>query len=40
MRSNLTIAYKLPGIHRVENYNKTEAKHIVEEDKVNHDTQF
>ena len=27
-------------MHGVQNYNKTEAKHIVVEDKVNHDTQF
>ena len=27
-------------MHEVQNYNKTEAKHIVAEAKVNHDTQF
>ena len=27
-------------MHGVQNYNKTVAKHIVAEAKVNHDTQF
>ena len=27
-------------MYGVQNYNKTEAKHIVAEAKVNHDTQF
>ena len=27
-------------MHGVQNYNKTEAKHIVVAAKVNHDTQF
>ena len=27
-------------MHGVQNYNKTEAKHIVAEAKVNHNTQF
>ena len=30
----------MQAIHRVQNYNKTEAKHIVAVAKVNHDTQF
>ena len=30
----------IQAIHGVQNYNKTEAKHIVAEAKVNHDTQF
>ena len=31
----------IPGaIHRVENYNKTEAKQLVEEAKVNHGKQI
>ena len=30
----------IQAIDRVQNYNKTEAKHIVAEAKVNHDTQF
>ena len=32
--------YCIEAIHGVQNYNKTEAKHIVAEAKVNHDTQF
>ena len=28
------------AVHGVENYNKTEAKHIVVEAKVNHGTQY
>ena len=27
-------------MHGVQNYNKTKAKHIVAEAKINHDTQF
>ena len=30
----------IQAIHGVQNYNKTESKHIVAETKVNHDTQF
>ena len=37
-RTTLIVAYN--SIHEVQNYNKTEAKHIVAEAKVNHDTQF
>ena len=38
-RTILIIAYKLYAIHGVQSYNKTEAKHIMAEAKVNHDTQ-
>ena len=37
--SGLELTYTY-AIHGVQNYNKTEAKHIAAEAKVNHDTQF